>query len=497
MWKISIWLPDYEAITYHSDSRVVLGYITNKTRCFYVYVSNRVERIRRALTPEQWYYIPTQQNPADLATWSVNAQSLNENIWLRGPSFFHQCDDSLSQPAGWEVEQLAEADPEVHPFIQVLATQVPLNTALGTCRFSRFSKWITLIKAVAKLILFVQKSQKSRTSESPEMTPSVHTLLRAKYLVIQNVQHECYKEEISFLKGSTKLPKTSPLLKLSPVIDNYGLLRVGGRLERSGLSYKESHPLILLSSHHVAMLLVRYYHERVQHQGRHFTLSLIRSSGLWIVGGKQLVNRIINSCIKCKKLRGRQQIQKMAHLPKACLTPAPPFSYVGLDVFGPWLVITRQTRGGVANNKRWAVLFTCLATTAIHIAVIESMDTSSFINALCRFLALRGPAIQLPSERSTNFTGAYNELQSCFEAINNPTVQSFLSSEGCEWIFNSPHASHTGGAWERMIGVARRILDSILADISPTHLTHEVLSMLTAEVAAIVNARPLVPASTY
>ena len=244
------------------------------------------------------------------------------------------------------------------------------------------------------------------------------------------------------------------------------------------------------------MLLVRNYHERVQHQGRHFTLGLIRSNGLWIVGGKRLVNRIINSCIKCKKLRGRQQIQKMADLPKAHLTPAPPFSYVGLDMFGPWLVRTRRTRGVAANNKRWAVLFTCLATRAIHIELIESMDTSSFINALCRFLALQGPAIQLRSDHGTNFTGAYNELQSCFEAIKNPTYQSFLSSEGCKCIFNSPHTSHTGGAWERMIGVTRCNLDSILADISPIHLTHKVLSTLMVKVAAILNARPLVPVPT-
>lgn len=31
-----------DAVTYFSDSKVVLGYICNETRCFYVYVSNRV-----------------------------------------------------------------------------------------------------------------------------------------------------------------------------------------------------------------------------------------------------------------------------------------------------------------------------------------------------------------------------------------------------------------------------------------------------------------------
>lgn len=51
-----------------------------------------------------------------------------------------------------------------------------------------------------------------------------------------------------------------------------------------------------------------------------------------------------------------------------------------------------------------------------------------------------------------------------------------------------------GGAWERLIGVARRILDGLLMKDGP-RLTHEVLSTLMAEVIAIMNARPLVPIS--
>ena len=51
----------------------------------------------------------------------------------------------------------------------------------------------------------------------------------------------------------------------------------------------------------------------------------------------------------------------MGDLPEDRVTPSPPFSYVGVDVFGPWEIITRKTRGGVVNSKRWAVLFTCLS----------------------------------------------------------------------------------------------------------------------------------------
>lgn len=45
-----------------------------------------------------------------------------------------------------------------------------------------------------------------------------------------------------------------------------------------------------------------------------------------------------------------------------------------------------------------------------------------------------------------------------------------------------------------MIGIARRILDSMLLQ-HKTRLTHEVLCTLMAEVTAIINARPLLPVS--
>ena len=68
------------------------------------------------------------------------------------------------------------------------------------------------------------------------------------------------------------------------------------------------------------------------------THGLVRKSGFWIIEGKRLINSILQKYIKCKKLRGKGQIQKMADLPADRVSPAPPFSYVGLDVFGPWQV---------------------------------------------------------------------------------------------------------------------------------------------------------------
>lgn len=67
---------------FYSDSQIALGYITNDARRFYVYVSNRVSRIRSFSEPDQWQHVTTDQNLADLGTRSFDAQELSQSMWL-------------------------------------------------------------------------------------------------------------------------------------------------------------------------------------------------------------------------------------------------------------------------------------------------------------------------------------------------------------------------------------------------------------------------------
>lgn len=77
--------------------------------------------------------------------------------------------------------------------------------------------------------------------------------------------------------------------------------------------------------------------------------------------------------------------------------------------------LREKTRGGSANNKSWAILFTCLTTRAVHIEIVEDMSSSSFINALKRFQSIRGPVKIYRSDRGSNFIGAVKELK--FQAV--------------------------------------------------------------------------------
>lgn len=99
---------DFHKVTFYTDSRIVLGYIHNTSRRFYVYVANRVARIRKSTSPEQWHFVSTEHNPADHGTRSVPANMLKETNWFKGPSFLSR--DSCPQP---EMYELVEPDADV------------------------------------------------------------------------------------------------------------------------------------------------------------------------------------------------------------------------------------------------------------------------------------------------------------------------------------------------------------------------------------------------
>ena len=255
-----------------------------------------------------------------------------------------------------------------------------------------------------------------------------------------------FQDRDSACRRNDTLKKTSCIYKLDPFVDKNGLLRIGGRIRRADVPLEVKHPLILPKKSHISDLIVRYFHESVgHHQGRGVTHNTIRQAGYWIVDGRSTVARTISKYVTCRRFRG--QLQKMSDLPEERVTQAAPFHYTGMDVFGPFYV--KEGR----KTLKGGLIFTCLASSAVHLETLNTMETDSFISALCLFISRRGKVRELRSDQGKNFVGARNELIDALQELNRDRVMGFFLTEECDWInfnLNVPGASHMGGSWERL-----------------------------------------------
>lgn len=454
-----------------TDSKVVLGYINNDARRFHTFVANRVQKIRQCTSPQQWFYVPSEENPADSASRGKTVTELLSSDWFTGPSFLWERD--LPTTPSIELD-LSIGDPEVRK-TQTMLTKVTETFSLAE-RLSKFSSWAKAVKAVARLSRRVRKVKSNAPTTVSEQE-------RAAHVIIQDVQKQTYGKEIKLLSKGSQLPHHNKLFHLDVFVDKDGLLKVGGRLSSIKDSFK--HPIVIPKEHHVTKLIISHCHDKVKHQGKGFTMNEIRSTGYWIPGMSRTVASFIRQCVICRRLRRAPEGQRMSDLPAERLEPSPPFTYCGMDCFGPFVTIERRKQ-----HKRYGLIFTCFCSRAIHIELLDDLSTDTFINALRCFIAIRGSVRQIQCDQGTNFVGAQNELKAALNGLDTQRLSTYLSQKQCDFVMNAPHSSHAGGVWERQIKTVRSVLNTTLS-LAHGRLNDASLRTLFYEAMAIVNSRPL------
>ena len=451
-----------------TDSKVVLGYINNDARRFHTFVANRVQKIRNCTNPQQWHYVPTDENPADGASRGKTVNELLTSNWFTGPMFLWEKEIPTVNNA---VPDLSIGDPEVKK-AQALQTKTTELISLAD-RLSKFSSWSRATRAIARLLRRAKKVTSNALSTVSERESAEN---------VKCLQKQAYEEEIKLLSKGNHLQRSNKLHHLDAFLDTDGLLKVGGRLRHSD-SFK--HPIVIPKEHHMTKLLIAHNHERTKHQGKGFTINEIRASGYWIPGMSRAVASYIQQYVVCRKLRRAAEGQRMSDLPVERVEPSPPFTYCGMDCFGPF-----TTTQGRKQHKRYGLLFTCFCSRAIHIEMLEDMSTDNFINALRCFIAVRGAVRQIQCDQGTNFVGARNEFKTALQELDIQRLTTFLSQKQCDFVMNAPHSSHAGGVWERQIKTVKNILSATLSP-SQGRLNDASLRTLLYEAMAIVNSRSL------
>ena len=461
------------------DSQIVLCYIRNSALRLKTYVANRVTYIQEHSRAEDWRYVNTTVNIADIVSRGCALKDLPHE-WINGPTF-------LCRPESeWPVER------EVSEVIDLEVKNANIKVQEDVTKQETSGKYENPVDVMAKYHssakrLYVSMAWLLRLSgyargENVKGDLSVGELKRAEEAIVRSVQSREYHQEIADVKKHGQVSCSSQLRSLCPVMKN-GILVVGGRLTHAPISHSARTPAILPRKHPYSELVMKNEHARA-HLGCEWTLSRLREK-YWIPGARSSLKKIRRTCMTCQKYFGKPEAQLMADLPRErCETGNVAFRHVGLDLFGNFYV-----QVGRAQVKRYGVLFTCFATRAVHLEVVYSLDTESFLMALSRFCSRRGYPETVKSDQGKNIVGAVGEIRRAWMEVDHGKVQRSLRDKGIQWSFNPPKASAMGGVWERMIRTVRKVLLGVL---NPhTKLNDELLQTVFCQVENLVNSRPV------
>ncbi|XP_062702756.1 uncharacterized protein LOC134285626 [Aedes albopictus] len=419
-----------------SDSTTVLSWLRSDPRRHTQFVGFRIGEILETTDVEDWRWVPTKCNVADEATkWGTGPNIESNSRWFKGPKFLYEQEDY------WPRRELPLIESTEELRIVNVQAHVSVDQVVN---FQRFSKWERLIRTFAFVRRFYENCQR-RTRNAPTYSTSHFSseeLKNAEFAVWRLVQLETYPDEFGLLLRNChiqpaqqqKVKKSSPLYTNAPMIGEGGLIRMERRMRHAEwISNDVQFPVILPKTNYVTFLLVDWYHRKFRHaNGETVANEVVQKYSIPAL--RVLVRSVRARCNWCRVYRAKPQTPPMGPLPAVRLTPyVRPFSFVGLDYFGPITV-----RIGRSNAKRWVALFTCLTVRAIHLELTMSLSTEACKLAIRRFIARRGAPTEIYSDQGTNFQGASRELQEEIAVINDSLAGTFTNAT-TQWKFNPPY----------------------------------------------------------
>lgn len=473
-------------IYYWTDSKIVLAWIKTEPYRLETFVANRVSQIQSLSSISAWNYVPSKENPSDLLTRGVDSSKIKDlQIWWYGPPFLQS--DQTQWPA--QESLICESEiPEIKNNSPCYATQVSDLRYL----FENCSTIAKTERVAAYCLRFINNCRTCKELRKKGLL-TVSEREAGLNLAIRLCQKQSFQNELKLLSQNLPLPRNSKLSYLNPFYDkSLNIIRVGGRLENSNFEFNKKHPIVIPKKHHFSKILFRSEHLRLLHAGPQLLLSSIRDK-YWPIGGRLLARQTTRTCIPCFKIKPKPISNIMGNLPTNRVSIQAPFTNVGVDYAGPFLIKNKAGRGAKIT-KCYVCVFICFATKAAHLELVSDLTTEAFILSLRRFASRRGMPSQIFSDNGKNFIGANNRLHELGKFLkNNSDLTRSLVNERFNWNFLPPYSPHMGGIWEACVKSMKTHLYRVMNNQS---FTFEQLNSILCQIEAILNSRPLSPMSS-
>lgn len=473
------------SVCFWSDSQVVLRWIHKHPSELKIYVANRINEIQENSRPAQWNYIPTDQNPADLATRHYRYFLDDQRLWYNGPTFLM---DNLAEWPSWNARNPTEISPEVlveerespekenEPSSSTSGEELPSLNALFPTPESSTAGSIDLQCREAFINVVTVGEPLTRTvilDDQPSVTDIMETysdvdkiinvigMVRRATKILRHRQGEPktgplsaeerekalqvaviweqgrYLKNVfrSILTGRTEL-REKQYRELTLFLDeSTGIICLNGRIQNPELEFNFRNPMLLPYEGNLTRRIMEKAHRRTLHGGVQHMLQSTRQQ-FWIPKARQLAKEVVHACMVCKRFSFKKSEQRMAPLPLSRTTPGKAFLRTGVDYCGPVLLKAKTARSYVVI-KSYICVFVCLATRAVHLELVSDLTTDAFLAALRRFTARRGRIKEMVSDHGSNFVGAANEIARIKRHFEDLNDYPFAPEFGLEWKFTT------------------------------------------------------------
>ncbi|XP_037302652.1 uncharacterized protein LOC119193060 [Manduca sexta] len=293
-----------ESTTYWTDSKTTLCWIRTGARSYKPYVAHRIAAIEEHTQANQWRWVPTRYNVADDATRDVPDNFTREHRWFNGPEFLHDPPKTMAC-GGNTAEHRHGAAARVLQAVQHFKRRVnTVHYKRTKAAASENPDWRRNEAA---------KNAAKRVVQAPEerfVTLPAELQEEAERIIIKASQEAAFEEELRSLE------KENPCQKKAGCVES----------------------------------VVNYCRQYK-----------------WVIRLRPTVKAVVRSCVKCRQRAATPPQPITGDLPPCRLAHHHrPFTYTGLDYFGPLTVTV-----GRSSQKWYVALFTCLTVRAVHLEVVH------------------------------------------------------------------------------------------------------------------------------
>ncbi|XP_055623316.1 uncharacterized protein LOC129766743 [Toxorhynchites rutilus septentrionalis] len=283
-----------------TDSRDVVCWLRSDHRRYHQFVAFRISELLETTVVDEWRWLPTRANVADEGTkWQRLPDLQPTSRWFHGPTFLWKPDSEWPGDSG----ELGTTAEEIRSSVFHHHIISPLMC------FERFTKWKRLLRTVAYVYRFITNLRKSVNRMPSKQRPLEQKELdRAEQIIYSQTQRQVYSDEFEILNNIAPgtqpweriLPKSSSLYTLCPTIDNFGVLRMQGRIAAcEWVDESVKHPIILPRRNHVTDLVIAHYHDAYRHLNHQTVMNEIRLK-YHIPRLRSEYNRVRKNCQHCK-----------------------------------------------------------------------------------------------------------------------------------------------------------------------------------------------------